>query len=323
MIIDAKAAYLDLSEDSGDLETAVAELEARRALEREVRSMNLALSQHDEDMRLLVDVRFRRRVATGTPELQLAVAARLKAMQIRRGESARDYAERLRELARDGTQLRTASASFARLIDRMRVELARSFADTSVAVAASPATLRLIRPGPRQVDHFRGLSWGESVRRPRYRPVPNQARRGAYDEPFSHYYFDPYFDFVAWVTLEEIVAGRGWPGLAFEVVDETGERLFDEHSAAGQAALGGGFGPEVVRFVGTGLEIDDAVPVFETSQIAAAHHPNAVAGFGGDGRSNEGATGADWQEGLNQVGNVDGGDLGGCGVSCGGEGCGA
>ncbi len=319
--VDGKVAYVDTDQNSGDLETAVAELDARGVLELPFEAMQLVLSERAEGLHTLVEVRLRRRVPTTVAELVLAFAGRVEAMQIQRGESPEEFAARLRALAESGEAVARARERFAAKLDAASRALARSLGELALETKVSPVALRLIRPGPRALDHLRRLPWGAAVRMPSYRPVPVRQRSGAYDEPFYHHYFDPYFDFVAWVTLTELVAGRGWPGLDYEVVDADGERAFTAADAHGQAATAGEFGPGVtpVRIARGQLIVDPAVPVVAGPDPGEITDPRMRPGFGGDGRVDEGAVGADWGE---VEGGVEGGDLGGsCGASCGG--CGA
>jgi hypothetical protein len=294
--VDRKPVYVDTIERSGDLPTAVAELQARRVLDKSIETMDVVFSHRVEGLHVLINVRLSRRVPVGQPELEIAFAARLEAMQIERGEAALAYAERLAALAGDPEPILAAREQLAALADAAKLALEQQFGDLVVGSEASPVSLRLIRPGARALDRFRGLSWGPMVRMPSYRPVPIVSRRGAYDEPFYHYYFDPYFDFVAWITLTEIVAGRGWRGLEFEVVDADGSRAFDHTNARAQAAVGvryqGVAAP--VRFEGEELVVDPAVPESEVADPAEIGDPRTVPGFGGggwgDGGSGSGAS---------------------------------
>ncbi|PRP89872.1 hypothetical protein ENSA5_70260 [Enhygromyxa salina] len=321
VIVDGRIAYVDTEENSGDLATAIAELDARAVLEREFEAMKMVLSHRRDGLRTLIEVTVRRRVPAGSPELVIALAARLDSMQIARGESPTAYAERLRAIAADVPALEAARERFAALADEAKRALDEQLGELVVSSSVAPVELRLIRPGPRQLDHFRRLSWGPSVRMPKYRPVPIRSRLGAYDEPFYHYYFDPYFDFVAWVTLTEIVAGRGWQGLSFEVVNTDGARVFGARDALGEAALGGEYGPPgddeaLVRVTERAVEVSPRVPTFTGPDPGEISDPRVTPGFGGDGRGDGQAAGAGWNEAR---GGPDGADLGGsCGASCGG-----
>jgi hypothetical protein len=324
LIVDGKTAYVDTDENSGDLETAVSELDARAALESSFESMRLVLSHHHEGLRTLIELALRRRVPANTPELVVQIAARLDDMQIRPGETPAMYAERLRAIAADTDTLSAARTRFAGLAKQIQHALGEELGELCVSSTVSPVRLRLIRPGPRQLDHFRRLSWGPMVRMPKYRPVPISNRTGAYDEPFYHYYYDPYFDFVAWVTLTEIVAGRGWQGLDFEVVDSDARHLFGSQDAQGQLALGGEYegisdAGELVRIAGTTLVVNPIVPTFSGPDPGEIGDPRVTPGFAGEGRTH-GPAHAGWNEGP---AGVEGGDLGGsCGASCGGCGSG-
>jgi hypothetical protein len=154
----------------------------------------------------------------------------------------------------------------------------------------SPIKVQLIRPGQRALDQFRRLSWGNIVRLPSYRAVPVRRRHGAYDEPFYQHYFDPYFDFATWVTLTELVAGRGWPGIEYEVVDDSGQRLFGSKDALGQAAIGIDLPADVtpVRIAGGQLVIDPAVPELGDPDPGGIVDPRVVVGYGGGGALSDG-----------------------------------
>lgn len=321
VIVDHRAVYVDTDENSGDLGTAVAELDARRVLEAPFETMDMALSHRAEGLHTLISLQLRRRVPAGSPELEVAFAARLDAMQVRRGDSPADYAERLRSIARDTARLAAASERFASSTQAALEALVAQLGELVVSSSTSAPSLRLIRPGPRAVDHFRRLTWGASVRMPKYRPVPVRNRLGAYNEPFYQHYFDPYFDFAAWVTLTAIVAGQGWRSLPFTVVDADGQPAFGAEGALGQAAIAGtypGLEPGVapVRIVEEALVVDPSVPELGGADPGELGDPRVVLGYGGDGRVEEGSAGAAWEGASN---GSSGAELGGsCGSSCGG-----
>jgi|GEM_PF-1926811 len=310
VIVDRKAAYVDTDENSGDLGTAVAELEARRVLDQAIESMDMVLSHRAEGLHTLIGLHLRRRVPANSPELEITFAARLDAMQVQRGDSPVTYAERLRTLANDAALLTAARDRFAALTRSAQATLVEQLGELVVSSSTSQAKLRLIRPGPRALDHFRRLTWGAAVRMPKYRPVPIGNRRGAYDEPFYQHYFDPYFDFAAWITIAEIVVGTGWRTLKFTIVDADGLPAFGPDDALGQAAIAGEYaglahGVAPVAIVNDELVVDPAVPESgaDPGEIA---DPRVVPGFGGA---------ASWA-GASTAGS---GDVGGaCGSSCGG-----
>ena len=325
--VDGKAAYVDTDENSGDLSTAVAELDARRALEDPLDTMELVLSHRADGLHTLIQVHLRRRMPAGSSELVIAVAARLDSMQVQRGEDPSGYAERLRCLADDSALLEAARERLATLTRSAKLAIEQQLGELVVSSSISPVTLRLIRPGPRALDHFRRLTWGASVRMPKYRPVPIRTRQGAYDEPFYHHYFDPYFDFVAWITIEAIVAGQGWRGLEFEVVDADGQPAFTHDDCLGQAAIAGEYeglehGAASVAIVDDALVVNSAVPELNSVDPGEIGDPRLIVGYAGDGHADEGTAGANWNE--TSLG-VSGDDMGGsCGASCGGcGGCGA
>ena len=324
VIVDDKTAFVDTTEDSGDLETAVSELDARAALERGFTTMNLVMMHRAEGLRTLVDIRLARRVEAGTPELVARVATRRDAMQITRGEGPATYAERLRGLAQSPAELEAARARVTTLTENTREALRRSLGELAVSTTCSPTRLRLIRPGPRALDHFRRLSWGSGVRMPDYRPIPVLTRVGAYDEPFSHHYFDPYFDFASYVTLVEVVEGRGWQGLEFEVVEADASVAFTHQNASSQAPAAAGVelgqGETLVDIGESTVSVHDAVPRFEGLNPGEVQNPATTPGYGGSERNVLEDRG--WAEAGSSVGEVSGGDFGGsCGSSCGG--CGA
>jgi hypothetical protein len=318
--VDRRVAYVDTEENSGDLHTAVAELDARRVLEQPFELLQMVLSDHVDGVHTLVEVRLDRRVPVDAPELEVRFAGRIEAMRVARGESPSEFAERLRTLAR-GPAVAEAHERFASLVTSSAAALTAQLGELAESTTVDPVVIRLIRPGPRALDHFRRLTWGPSVRLPSYRPVPIRQRRGAYDELFYHHYFDPYFDFVSWVTLTELTAGRGWSGLDYEVVDEAGERVFGAADANGQAPHGGEYGQVApVEILDDALVVDPAVPALGLPDIGEIADPRLVLGYGGDGMANDAGTGADWGEGEGGgSGGVSGGDVGGsCGASCGG-----
>ncbi|MFO7567256.1 MAG: hypothetical protein R6X02_31720 [Enhygromyxa sp.] len=313
--VDRKVVYVDVDPNSGDLPRAVGELDARGVLERPFEAMQMVLSHRAEGLHTLVEVDLQRRVTGAVPELTLAFAGRVDETLVRQGETPELFAQRLRALAHNPADIASARDRFTELVAASARALKQRLGELALEVATTPTSLRLIRPGPRALDHFRRLTWGPAVRMPSYRPVPVRERHGAYDDLFYHHYFDPYFDFVAWVTITELVAGCRWPGLDFEVVDESGRRLFGAADAPGQAAVGGDYGGTPVRIEGEQLVVDSAVPEFGGPDPGEIIDPRLFEGIAEGYRRDEGALGP----GNGGAGDGDG--EASCGASCGS--CGA
>lgn len=289
--VDGEVAFVDLTEDSGDLPAAIRELETRGLLGRGVKDMRLILSELRDGLRVIAEVELRRRVAAGTPELRLKLHARIDSMLPRVGESPRTFAERLRELAQDGGELQRAYARFENLAERSADALQQAFKGVAKSTARGSVALRIYRPGPVEIARMRRLSWGPAVERPRYHAVPRRPDLGEQAGAFERHYYDPYFNFACWVTLGELVEGRGWRGLEYTVDEADGGLAFTHEDALGQRAWAGeyeGLGADEapLRLDGDALVIHSSVAkeARESLERARAIDPRDVTGYGGDDR---------------------------------------
>ncbi len=256
LIVDKKVIYLDTQNVTADVNLLWQAANEKGIYSASFNEMHVAFAHREAGLAVIVDVRVQRRVLVGYAEMQVELSARPEALVVAPGESAATYAERVSQYARDETTLAYQRAALDAVASRLAQELGRTLPGSRVSIES--AKVELIRPEARQLSHFRKLGWGSSVSAPAYRPVPTQARSGAYDDPFYYYWYDPYWGFAQYVMLDTMLHHGGWHDQTVVVVNPQGETLYtgdQAHSYAADPYVGSG-----LVSVGSDVGVSSAVP---------------------------------------------------------------
>ncbi len=124
----------------------------------------------------------------------------------------------------------------------------------------SPAVVRLIAPGRRQLGRMRHLGFGSGRRQTVSCALPSYERVGPYDDPLSRHYYSRYSDLFHWIAVGEALAGH-LPSPHVEVVTTTGRQLFRGSEASGFDPADFAVPRDVVRVSPQGrLKVDASVP---------------------------------------------------------------
>jgi hypothetical protein len=262
-----------------DLGIAVSEtLRVERVL-TDAAPIRIVCSSRDEGLHYLLDIVLRMDGSNDEERLAMHLSARVEELRVRTGETARGFADRVREIVRDASCLQSYLSSFDGRAKGIARELDARLPGASVN--ADPGEVVFIRGGNRQVGRFRNLTFDERVRAPTYRAVPTHQRRGAYDRPFFYYYYDPYHDLMCWVAVEEILRG-GWQSDRVLVVDRTGTLMFRGDDSGSFDTTDFEVAPGAVDFDDKGhIIVDEAVPLessVDPVEIGSPYTP----GYGGD-----------------------------------------
>ncbi len=311
-LVDKKVVYLDTNDVPDDIALIGQAAQESGLLDRPFKQMHLVLTHQETGLHTLLDIQIMNEVILGEAEMQVELSARVEEMRVRPGESAQAYAERVRAFG-NPTALDPYRIALDELTERVANALRTSLAGARVKSEA--AVIQLIRPEADQIARFRGLGFGNDVSAPAYRPVPTLQRNGAYADPYYYYYYDPYYDFMSWVLISNMMSpsygygyGYGYGGPSIYVVDPGGNALFTGATASqhsGDGWVGGG----AVSFDGSGsVAVADTIPV-ETG-AGDALQEQATLEASGSGESGSGDVGGD---GGSEVG---GSDDGGSGSSC-------
>lgn len=316
-IVDKKVVYKDTVDQGNDLPLILAACQQTRLMQRKFGEMHLVLSLAENGMFAIADVRIQRQVLHGQAEVSVDLSGRIDELRIQRGESAAGYAERVRAFARTPGVAEAWRRAFEASVQRVAGALGGTLPGARVGV--EPARIQLIRPGTKQVARFRYLGFGNDVQRPTYRPAPARERHGAYADPFYFYYFDPYYDFMTFILLDDMASqGYAWNDTRLSIVDDAGRDLTAGGTRQPRQLMGESFANRPVGFTDAGwlwisddiadvdaLSLDDLA----TADDAGAWGMDASADDGGsDGGSSAGDSAGD--------GGSDGGSS--CGSSCGG-----
>ncbi|MBI3206696.1 MAG: hypothetical protein HYZ29_34495 [Myxococcales bacterium] len=320
-IVDQKVVYKDPADQGNDLPLIMAACQETRLLTRKFGEMHLVVSHAENGMLAIADVHVRRETLQGQAEMVVDLSGRIDELRIARGETAAAYAARVRAFSRTPQVAEAWERAFESLARRLAAALGTSLPGSRIAV--EPVRIQLIRPSPKQVGRFRHLKFGAAVERPTYRPVPARERLGAYADPFYFYYFDPYYDFMTWVILDDMARHNYvWSTARLAIVDDAGVDVTEGGAKPPKQVLREVLDEDAVDFSSAGFllisdDIDDSGGL-SLDDLASASDADAwgadadASDGGGDGGSDGGSDGA-------SDGGSDGGSS--CGSSCGG-GCG-
>lgn len=279
VFVDDKAIYVDKEEDRRDLEKALAATLSSGALEGEPNEVLMVFSSVVDDMHLLAEVGIREFLVDVDAPVIIRVAARPCDLRVAPQEKATEYGARVAAMLADPEVPARWCAKVEDRVGALEATLAAEL--PSIGIEHDPVEIELIRPGPVQVARFRHLGFGGFVRSTSYRAKPSRRREGAFDRPFYHYYFDPYFGLATWLLLQGMVRQGAWPSERIVVVDTAGERLFDGASAQGQGELGFEVAADAVSLSETEIEVAKSVPEVNTLDISEAGSPHTP-GYGGE-----------------------------------------
>jgi hypothetical protein len=311
-LVDKKLIYNDVNNVENDLELILQAAERTGLMGRPFQEMHLALDHHENGIHSIIDLKIRNEVLLGDEELVVDIAGRAEHLRVMEGETAQDYAERVRTFISDINNLNACRLAFEDQVRRFCNSLEKHL--TGSKARMEEVQLQLIQPGARQVARFKDLKFGKDAESPTYRPVPTQQRSGAYADPFYYYYYDPYYDFTTYLILDSMLHHHHWNSPYVNVVDSNGTYLYSGDEASHHVAEG--WGQDTVSYHDSGVAVSDSV-------MDQANASNAPDSWGG---SDTGSMDSGW--GSSDFGS-DRGDAGSscssssCGSSCGGSSCGS
>ena len=265
-LVDKKVVYADTNDVPDDLPLVAKAAEEAGVLDRSFTEMHLVLAHKTPTIHAIFDCEIASHVVLGQAEMEVDVSARLTELAIKPGETAEQYAARVKAFAAEDDSFDPARRELDALVDRVADALRAKL--VGATVTRDPAVVQIIRPDRRQIGKFNDLPFGADVRAPEYRAVPTMQRYGAYADPFYYYYYDPYYDFMSWVLVDGMMHDAMWHSNYVQVVEPSGALLFTGDQAANHAN-DSWFDRDAVGFTDGGVSVA----------------PDAISGGGSDGGS--------------------------------------
>lgn len=310
LLVDKRTVYLDTDDVDDDIDEMADAAQSAGVFDRPFKEMHVVMTHRAAGLHVIFDVAISNNVVVGDEEMEIVLSGRVEDLRVRPGESAKDYAARVKGFTKSQDAIEThrlALDGMARaLADRMRVSLVGS------KVRVEGARVEVIRPNKKQVGRMRNLEFKDRVKQPTYRPAPTKRRRGAYADPFFYYYYDPYYDFMSLMLVSAIVHDMAWHSSMVHVVSPSGDTLFTGDTVDSTTASMDGWDPDsAVGFDETGdLQVDDSMPE------ADVDGDPVEAGVDADGTDFDGGN---WEDG--DTGDWHDSDYGSdcassCGTSC-------
>lgn len=307
LLVDKRTVYLDADDVDDDIDEMTEAAQTAGVFDRPFKEMHLVMTHKAAGLHVIFDVAISNQVIAGGEEMEIVLSGRVEALRVRAGESAQDYASRIKGFTQDPGAIeghRLALEGMANALgDRMRISLVGS------KVRVEGAHVEVIRPNKKQVGRMRNLEFKQNVKQPTYRPAPTRRRRGAYADPFFYYYYDPYYDFMSLMLVSAIVHDMAWHSPMVHVVSPSGDMLFTGATVDSTSASMDGWDPDsAVAFDASGdLQVDPSMPAPDVDGDPVE------AGVDADGT---GFDGGDW-EGGGYDGDWHTSDYGSsCGTSC-------
>ena len=220
VLVDRRVLYLDGEQHPDDLEEAWDQAVRRGLLSHDLHELRLILEHQEADLHAIVDVGVRTPVRHGTEELHVRLHARVERLQVRPGESARQYDERVRRFAADLRFIEAYRVLMREFARRVAIALRDAMPDTPVRL--EPTWVRVVRPEREHLARMRDLRFRHNVVVPYYRPAPTVERKGVFDDTYGYFYFDPYFMYLNWILLDTMLWDRAWRSEDVQIVEAGG-----------------------------------------------------------------------------------------------------
>ena len=222
--IDGRDVYRDVGDAAND---EIDELLERAAelglLLSSFREIGLMIYGEDESARHVIDLRVRSQVPAGEPELVARISTRTKRLDVRSGESAKDYIGRLDAMFGDLESLARlraeASAVHERVAAAMRAKL------EGATVATSEVRMAIVRPTREDLDHIGGAGFGPLASPPRY-ALAEAPREPRWNDPAVAVIEDDYVVLRNLVAFDALLAGGALRQPWVSVTDPSGKLLF-------------------------------------------------------------------------------------------------
>lgn len=258
IVVDGKAVYVDTEERFGDVGEALHGVVKSGAVKGGYAVMRTTFRREQDGLEVLGELRCHARSSVRADETRVRVSARPQAHAPLEDEGAREYAARVRESLQDDGRIESQRALVESICEQVGQQIEANVPGSSVEL--SPAIVRLIAPGKRQLGRMRHLGFGPGMRRTVSCALPSYERVGPYDDPLSRHYYSRYSDLFHWIAVGEAVAGN-LPSAHVHVVTTTGRQLFRGSEASGFDPADFAVSRDVVRVSPQGrLKVDPSVP---------------------------------------------------------------
>lgn len=279
IVVDGKAAYVDTEERFGDIAEALEGVVKSGAVDDGFAVMRTTFRREQDGLEVLGELRCHARSEACADETRVRVSARPQGHAPAEEEGLKEYAARVRALVHDATRLESQRAVVESICREIERQVIAKLPDASVET--SPAVVRLVAPGQRQLGRMRHLGFGAGIRRTVSCALPSYERVGPYDDPLSRHYYSPYSDLFHWIAVGEAVAGH-LPSPHVEVVSTTGRQLFRGNEAGQFDPADFAVPRDVVRVSPEGrLKVDSSVPEVAKLEAAELGSPHSV-GWAGE-----------------------------------------
>lgn len=261
LLVDKRVVYMDTNNVPDDLPLLAQAAQQSGILDRKFNQMRLVLTHKEAGVHLIFDVGIVDGVVKGTDEMWIDISGRIEELRVSPGETAQQFAERVRTFGKSADAVEpyrlAVDAIKNRLVDALRTTI------PGARVTPSSTIVNVVRPDAEQIGRFRKLGFGSQATPPVYRPVPTLQRYGAYRDPFYYYYYDPYYDFMSWVLINDVLTQpvyHHWHTDHVYVVNPSGQPLYTGTTAT-EHANDGWLGSGAVAFDDAGsLEVAPAIP---------------------------------------------------------------
>jgi hypothetical protein len=309
-LVDKKVIYADPNDVPSDLPLIVIAAQNAGVFNRKFNEMHLVLAYKTQTLHTIIDCTITNHVMLGEAELKVMLSSRVCSMQVGAGETAQQYADRVRGFAKTEGGFEPFRQEQDQLGQRLVHALRRRF--TGSSVTCDGASVQLLRPSAQQIGRFRRLQFGDGVRAPMYRAVPTTQRSGAYHDPFYYYYYDPYYDFANYMMVDAMLHDSAWHSPHVHVCNTDGTEVCNgaempEQAGALEAAW---TGHDAVCFADDGaLQIDDACP--DTGSVDSSSDSDAA---WSDDASSSDAGDSSWTDSSSSDSSASSGSS--CGSSC-------
>lgn len=227
LMIDDDVIFVDETAEDNDLLVMVRKLAESGRTEQPMNDLRLVLETKNQGIHFVLDVEILTSVRLGQEELHLQVSGRIDELAVQQGETAADFDTRVRAFARDWDAAHEYMKAMKRFSEMLKLSLKRAL--PYCPLRSGETYFQIIAPQAEQIGRFRDLVFGDQLLPQEYRPAPMVERRGFFADRFLYFYYDPYFNFLNWIIVDEMMRSSCFDRENVLVVEPGGMALFKGH----------------------------------------------------------------------------------------------
>ncbi len=233
-LVDKKVVFNDVNDQEDDLPLILEAAQRTGILNHPFREMHLVLTKTENGIHTIFDAQIRNGVLLGDSEMIIEASGRVEELRIRTGETAGQYAERIKEFMKEEGRIESRRLMFQHMLEGLAAALQKTLIGSKATT--SGAHVFVVQPNKAQIGAFDDLKFGKDAQDTHFRSVPTHQRTGAYADPFYYYYYDPYYGLTNFLLLNSMLNHHYWHNPNVYVVGGDGNLMYTGDESASHAS---------------------------------------------------------------------------------------